>query len=193
MRDISVSLTGNVATAPTFVSGGTRGGGGSIFFRVAANPTWFDRSRGVWMERDPEYFSVFVRGQQAENVYDSVHPGEPVFVAGRLSSGEYSLKGTGEVVRGNTVNAETVGHALTFGTTKWTKVTRDSGQAQGEASSDSEPAAGSDEEAVPGPGEGGLGESGPASIITSVPAEEPAGASASAGGTAESGTEGTPF
>lgn len=198
MRDISVSFTGNVATAPTFVSGSTRGGSGTIFFRVAVNPSWFDRARGEWAEKTPEFFSVFVRGQQADNVYDSIHPGEPVFVAGRLSSGEYPRKDSGEIVHANTVNAETVGHALTFGTTKWTKVTRDSASTPDSETPGAE-GSGSDSATESGePPASAVGDDRPASIITSVSAEEPAGVSAaggtpSGGGTDEAGKEDTPF
>jgi single-strand DNA-binding protein len=179
MRDITVTFTGNIATPPALVGGTRRGADSVIVFRVAVNPTWFDRGRGEWKEKDPEYFSVFVRGQQAENAFDSLHAGEPVFVTGRLSSSEYALKDTGEMTRGNTVNADAVGHTLTFGTSRFTKVTREPMRSEaqdvlaGDAEAQGERSEGG---AVPG-----LGTSRPASIV--APVDEPETAASGAAGT----------
>lgn len=118
MRDITTTVVGNVATAPKRCAEGTPSEG--VMFRLAVTTRYFKRDTGTWENRKSEFFNVFARGPQAENVYDSVHVGEPVIVHGRLATSDW-VREDGQAATSINLQADNIGHDLTFGTAKWRK------------------------------------------------------------------------
>lgn len=97
-------------------------------FRLASTRRIFDRVKGAWEDGDTNWYTVSTFRQLAKNAAVSVRRGDRVVVHGRLrlrawESGEKS----GTAIE---IDAESVGHDLTWGTTSLTK-TRASGSSAG--------------------------------------------------------------
>ncbi|MDO5661614.1 MAG: single-stranded DNA-binding protein, partial [Brachybacterium sp.] len=96
----------------------------SATFRLAVNSQYLDRRTGEFVERDPEFLTVWVRGRLASNVLDSVNKGQPLIVSGRLSTSEYQDR---EGAKGFSLElqADAVAHDLNFGTSRYYKTIRE--------------------------------------------------------------------
>jgi single-strand DNA-binding protein len=120
VNDIHVTLRGNVATEPrhvTFDDGNT-----VTSFRLASNSRWFDRERREWVSRGTTYVNVTCRRAMAINAQASIHKGDPVVVIGRLRERFWSANGrSGQSIE---VDAEILGHDLSFGTSQFARVVR---------------------------------------------------------------------
>jgi single-strand DNA-binding protein len=120
VNDIQVSLRGNVATEPKQLH--FDDGNSLTSFRLASNARWFDRDRREWIDRGTTYVSVNCRRAMGLNAIASVRKGQPVVVTGRLQ--EKSWSSNGQSGRSLTIEAETLGHDLSFGTTEFTRIVR---------------------------------------------------------------------
>ncbi|TWD82687.1 single-strand DNA-binding protein [Kribbella amoyensis] len=88
-------------------------------FRLASTPRQFDRGKGSWIDRPTTWFTVECWRTLAKNVAVSVERGHPVIVTGRLKTTEWTEEGE---TRSRTVlEAFSVGHDLSRGTTAFTK------------------------------------------------------------------------
>lgn len=120
MNDIHVTLRGNVATEPrqmTFDDGNT-----VTSFRLASNARKFDRDRREWVNRGTTYVNVTCRRAMALNAEASIRKGQPVVVTGRLRERFWSANGrSGQSLE---VEADTLGHDLSFGTTQFVRIVR---------------------------------------------------------------------
>ena len=114
MSDI-ITLTGIVATTPTHLV--TTNGLAITSFRMASGQRRFDRTQNAWVDADTNWYSVSTFRHLAHNVESSVHKGEHVIVTGRLRIRQWE---NGER-KGTTVEveAESVGHDLTWCTTRF--------------------------------------------------------------------------
>ncbi|KQM83265.1 single-stranded DNA-binding protein [Agromyces sp. Leaf222] len=97
-------------------------------FRLASTRRIFDRVKGTWEDGDTNWYTVSTFRQLAKNASVSIRRGDRVVVTGRLrlrawESGEKS----GTAIE---IDAEAVGHDLTWGTSALTK-TRASGSSGG--------------------------------------------------------------
>ncbi|GAA1950975.1 single-stranded DNA-binding protein [Agromyces allii] len=97
-------------------------------FRLASTRRIFDRLKGTWEDGDTNWYTVSTFRQLAKNASSSIRRGDRVVVHGRLrlrawESGEKS----GTAIE---IDAEAVGHDLTWGTTTLSK-TRASGASGG--------------------------------------------------------------
>ncbi len=111
MNDIQVVLRGNIASDLRSVR--FDDGNSVTSFRLASTSSWFDRERNTWVDRRTTYVSVNCRRALASSALQSLHKGHPVVVTGRL----WERAWTKDDRSGRTleVEAETVGHDLTFG------------------------------------------------------------------------------
>jgi single-strand DNA-binding protein len=120
MNQIQVTLRGNVATEPRHVR--FDDGNTLTSFRLASTARYFDRDRREWVDRGTTYMSVICRKAMASNAAASVRKGHPLVVTGRLRERFWSSNGrSGQSLE---IEADTVGHDLSFGTTEFVRIVR---------------------------------------------------------------------
>jgi single-strand DNA-binding protein len=112
-----MTLTGVVATVPKHIITGS--GLEITSFRLASSQRRFDREARRWIEAETNWYTVTAFRQLAVHLAASLERGQHVLVTGRLrirswENGEKS---------GTTVEleADAVGHDLTWGTSAYTK------------------------------------------------------------------------
>lgn len=89
-------------------------------FRVGSTPRYQNRAQGTWVDRPTTWFNVECWRGLAQNVFDSVRIGQPIVVTGRLRTHEWT-DASGEHCSRVVLEAFSVGHDLTRGTTAFTK------------------------------------------------------------------------
>jgi single-strand DNA-binding protein len=120
MNDIQVTLRGNVASEPRHVR--FDDGNTLTSFRLASTARYFDRDRREWVDRETTYVSVICRKAMASNAASSVRKGHPVVVTGKLRERFWSSNGrSGQSLE---IDAVTLGHDLTYGTTEFARIVR---------------------------------------------------------------------
>ncbi|WP_300344760.1 single-stranded DNA-binding protein [Nesterenkonia sp.] len=94
-------------------------------FRLGSTPRWKDSVTGEWSSGPTNWYTVAAFGRLAEHVGASVRKGEPVVVVGRLKVRRWE---SDDGDRGTEVeiNAQAVGHDLTYGMGRFTKVSSSS-------------------------------------------------------------------
>ncbi|WP_010524865.1 single-stranded DNA-binding protein [Nesterenkonia sp. F] len=84
-------------------------------FRLASTPRRFDRERQTWVDGETNWYSVACFRSLAQNAHATLGKGDPVVVTGRLKvrrwENEHGQRGTAV-----DIDADGVGHDLTFGT-----------------------------------------------------------------------------
>ncbi|ASD22358.1 single-stranded DNA-binding protein [Cryobacterium sp. LW097] len=149
----TIALTGIVATTPRHLV--TSSGLAITSFRLACRQRRYDRVKNAWVDADTNWYTVSSFRQLAHNVERSVHKGEPVLVTGRLRIRDWENEDrTGTSVE---VEADAVGHNLTWGTTALMRSTA--------------PSAAEQRDADPAGGATGGTASGTAGEATAAPAE----------------------
>jgi single-strand DNA-binding protein len=113
-----VTVQGWVGSEPDFKEIG--GQTAHATFRVASTPRQFNRSNGTYIDKPTTWFSVECWRALAQNTFDSVHVGQPVIVTGRLRTHQWTDE-AGELHSRVVLEAFSVGHDLTRGTTTFTK------------------------------------------------------------------------
>ncbi|MGY5764936.1 single-stranded DNA-binding protein [Brachybacterium sp. DNPG3] len=95
----------------------------SAMVRIAVTGRYFDISKKSFEDRKTEFITVYARRNLARNLMASVRKGQPLVVTGRLSSSEWT---DSEDVRHVqlVMQAEALGHDLTYGTAVFTKPLR---------------------------------------------------------------------
>jgi single-strand DNA-binding protein len=129
MNELNVTVTGWVATDPKLhvVPGGTD----LVSFRLASTSRYYDRTNGVWMDRETQWFTVRVFRAAALLVERSIKKGQPVIVAGRLQSHEWQAEGG--LRTDLQIDAQVVGHDLTRGVAQFTRAVVDQAEKDEEA------------------------------------------------------------
>jgi single-strand DNA-binding protein len=113
----NLTLTGFVATPPKSIA--TREGVSIASFRLASNQRRFDRLTGKWVDGDTNWYTITAFRQLAGNVISSINRGDRVVVSGRLK-----LRNWQNGDRSGTtaeVEADSIGHDLTFGFSRFTR------------------------------------------------------------------------
>lgn len=128
--DAYVQLTGNVGGTVEFRHG-KQTGVPIASFRLAHTPRI--RRNGEWVDGPTTWISVSCFRALAENVSQSLHRGQPVFVAGRLRTNVWSKDGT--TYERLMIEAMTVGHDLSRGTAEFTKTSLESPAAEDRSAS----------------------------------------------------------
>lgn len=142
MNDLTITVTGWVATAPRHVVGPT--GTSLTSFRLASTSRYFDRDKGVWVDGNTEWFTVRTFRSAAITVMNSVDKGQPVVVNGRLRTHEWNAEAGPRTDL--IIDATSVGHDLTKGVAVFTRATGDAslGDAGASANAAVVPADGAD-------------------------------------------------
>lgn len=121
MRDIHTTLMGNVTADPTEIK--QQDGTPGVKVRIAVTGSYYNTATQDFSDRKTEFITIFARRALGQNVLRSVRRGQPLLVAGRLSTSEW--KGDDGVLRYSlNLQAESIGHDLTYGTSIFTKPLR---------------------------------------------------------------------
>ena len=125
----TITLTGLVATEPKNIF--TSEGLAITSFRLASTQRRFDRSNQRWIDGDTNWYTVTSFRQLAMNVSTSIKKGQRAIVTGRLRIKEWD---NGEKQGTNIdVEADAVGHDLTWGTANFIRSISSSSTAGGNA------------------------------------------------------------
>ncbi|WP_316527406.1 single-stranded DNA-binding protein [Kitasatospora brasiliensis] len=126
---MQVTVIGNVATEVSY--GETGGGVPMANFRLGCTERRYDRQRECWVDGDTHWMTVTAWRALAVNLIGSLNKGDPVLVSGRMRVREW---GEGEAKRARVeIDARSVGHDLTRGTTAFRWATGVRGQSPGGA------------------------------------------------------------
>ena len=114
----SITITGLVASPPKhFVTGQ---GIPITSFRLASTQRRFDRSNQRWIDGDTNWYSISSFRQLAINCAGSINKGDRILLTGRLRIREWD---NGEKAGTSIdIDAETIGHDLTWGTAVFARV-----------------------------------------------------------------------
>ena len=113
----TITLTGIVATDPRHLV--TSSGLAITSFRLASGQRRFDRTKNAWVDADTNWYTISAFRQLAQNVLPSVRKGEHVVVTGRLRIRKWeNADRSGTSVD---VEADSIGHDLTWCTTKFVR------------------------------------------------------------------------
>ena len=118
MNDLTVTVTGWVATEPTLHSLGENKGK-VCGFRMGHTPR-YRSGDGEWTDGETEWLSIRVFRTGCENVGESIHKGQPVVVHGRLRTNIW-VTNDGVERRELQLDASVVGHDLTKGFARFTR------------------------------------------------------------------------
>ncbi|MFH8386609.1 single-stranded DNA-binding protein [Kitasatospora sp. NPDC018058] len=112
MSEAHVTVLGNVATEVSY--GETANGVPMANFQLGCTERRYDRERACWVDGETQWLRVTAWRALAVNLIGSLAKGDPVLVTGRLRVREWT---EGEVKRSRAeVDARSVGHDLTRGT-----------------------------------------------------------------------------
>ncbi len=142
MNEMQVTVLGNVAGEVSY--GETANGVPMANFRLGCTERRYDRQRECWVDGDTHWLTVTAWRALAVNLIGSLSKGDPVLVSGRLKVREW---GEAEAKRTRVeIDARSVGHDLTRGTTAFRRATGVRGQPPGAGG---RPGAEPEAEAVP--------------------------------------------
>lgn len=116
MTDI-ITLTGLVATNPRHIV--TSEGLAITSFRLASNQRRFDRTQNAWVDGDTNWYTITAFRQLGMHVASSVEKGQRVIVTGRVRIRDWeSGAKSGTTIE---IDAESIGHDLTWGRATFTR------------------------------------------------------------------------
>ncbi|MFJ3215652.1 single-stranded DNA-binding protein [Kitasatospora sp. NPDC086801] len=129
---MQVTVVGNVATEVSY--GETGSGVPMANFRLGCTERRYDRQRECWVDGETQWLTVTAWRALAVNLIGSLAKGDPVLVSGRLRVREW-VDGGAKRTRAE-IDARSVGHDLTRGTSafRWAAGVR--GQPPGAAGQD---------------------------------------------------------
>ena len=114
----NITVAGLVATTPRFLT--TQEGVNILSFRLASSERFFNKETSLWdYNSNTNWYTINVFGETAKNARDSIEKGHRIVVAGRLELRDWD---NGE--RSGTsaeVEADSIGHDLTWGTSQFTR------------------------------------------------------------------------
>jgi single-strand DNA-binding protein len=116
MSDI-ITIRGFVATEIT--SSTTSGGLATASFRIGSNSRRRDKETGLWVDGHTNWFHVQGYRHLAGSMGCSIRKGQPVIVVGKLRI--RSWEKDGRVYYSHTIDADAIGHDLTWGTANFTR------------------------------------------------------------------------
>ncbi|MFF1251482.1 single-stranded DNA-binding protein [Pseudarthrobacter sp. NPDC058329] len=112
----TITIRGFVATE--IKSSTTTGGVATASFRIGSNSRRRDKD-GQWVDGHTNWFSVQGYRHLAGSMGCSIRKGQPVIVVGKLKI--RSWEKDGRVYYSHTIDADAVGHDLTWGTANFTR------------------------------------------------------------------------
>lgn len=115
----TITITGTIGTTPRHLV--TSEGLPITSFQLAAPQRRFDTQSGKWIDTDTNWYTIVCFRQLATNAAQSLNKGERVVVVGKLRIREWE---TDEKKGINVeVEADAIGHDLTWGTSVQTRTT----------------------------------------------------------------------
>ncbi|WP_297082578.1 single-stranded DNA-binding protein [uncultured Demequina sp.] len=120
MNELSMTVTGWVATDPRMVMTREDKGTDMCSFRLAQTARYFDRAKQEWANGSTVWFTVRVFRDAAWTVQKSVAKGQPVIVEGRLRTNEWTDQND-KLHLDLQLDANAVGHDLTRGVADFTR------------------------------------------------------------------------
>ncbi|MDQ0768824.1 single-strand DNA-binding protein [Pseudarthrobacter defluvii] len=111
MSETIITIRGFVATEIT--SSTTPGGVATASFRLGSTSRRFDQASKTWGDGHTNWFTVQGYRNLAGTLGCSIRKGQPVIVVGKLKL--RTREKDGRVYHSTTIDAEAVGHDLTFG------------------------------------------------------------------------------
>lgn len=115
----TTTITGLVATTPRHLI--TPDGLPITSFRLASSNRRYDRARGEWVDGETNWFTITAFRTLAVNVSKSIGKGDRIIVSGELRVRDWD---NGERVGTSVeVEASSVGHDLSWGTSVFTRTT----------------------------------------------------------------------
>ena len=124
MSDI-ITVRGFVATEPE--SSTTPGGVATAWFRIGSTDRRFDRTTNTWIDGNTNWFRVEGYRQLAGTIGCSVKKGQKVIVVGRLKL--RSWEHNGRIYHSAEIDADSVGHDLTWGSANFIRTAASGPQA----------------------------------------------------------------
>jgi single-strand DNA-binding protein len=116
MADV-ITVTGLVATTPRHIT--TSEGLSITSFRLASSQRRFDKTQGVWVDGDTNWYTVSAFRALGENSASSINKGDRVLVTGKLKIRDWeNTDRSGTTVE---IEADSLGHDLTWGTSSYTR------------------------------------------------------------------------
>ncbi len=113
----TITLTGIVATAPKHIV--TSEGLQITSFRLASTQRKFDRAEQKWVDADTNWYTITAFRHLAAHAIGSILKGQRVLVTGRLRIRDWQTdEKAGTTIE---VDADALGHDLTFGTSEFTR------------------------------------------------------------------------
>lgn len=91
---------------------------------VAVTPRVLNNATNEWEDGDPAWYQCTVWREMAENVAESLQRGDRVIVNGDLIQRNWE-DNDGNKRSSITINVNELGHTLRFGTTKYTRVSKE--------------------------------------------------------------------
>ena len=115
-----LTLTGLIATTPRHIV--TSEGLAIKSFRLASQQRWFDRKVGRWSDGETNWYTVTAFRDLAVHASQSLQKGYRVVTVGRHTVRDWSKDDrSGTSVE---IEADSLGHDLSWGVTDYTKVAR---------------------------------------------------------------------
>ena len=96
-----------------------------VLFRVASTPSYFDQATRTWRDLETIWISVKAWRSLAQNVAESLEVGDPIVVIGKVRTEKWTTQ-DGEPRESTVLEANLIGHDLTWGVTKLQRVERQS-------------------------------------------------------------------
>ncbi len=127
MTDI-ITIRGFVATDVTTST--TTTGVGTASFRLGSPSRHFDKASGAWVEDNVNWFTVQGYRQLAGNMGCSIKKGQRVIVVGRLKLASWERDG--RIYHKAEINADAVGHDLTWGSANYIKTVKNEDSGKGD-------------------------------------------------------------
>jgi single-strand DNA-binding protein len=117
----TITLVGNLSADPElrFTASGLAVAG----FTVCHTPRFFDKNTNEWRDGETIFMRCSIWREYAGNVAESLRRGDRVMVTGKIKSRSWETD-AGEKRTVIELDAEEVGPALRYGTTRFTKATR---------------------------------------------------------------------
>ncbi len=121
MNEIYVTVSGRLVADPE--ARNTKNGVPFAAFRVASTARRVNRSSGEFEDAGTSFVSVTAFRSLGANVANSLHKGDPVVVHGRMRVNQW-IRQDDTMATSVEIDAYSVGHDLSYGTTEFTKVSR---------------------------------------------------------------------
>lgn len=123
MSDVHVTMFGYVGGEVEFKQGDNNPTLDRAFFRLGSTPRFYDKLAGGWRDGQTVWLTVKAWRQLAHNIASSLSVGQPVVVVGKLRTSVWKGE-DGEMRSRDVLEATTVGHDLTRGTSAFRRTER---------------------------------------------------------------------